>query len=326
MKVFVSGSSGHLGEALCITLAEQDIEYVSIDINPGTYTTHVGSITNVGLINELMQGVDIVFHAATLHKPHVATHSKQAFIDTNISGTLNLLEASIRAGVKGFIFTSTTSTFGDSLKPQPGEPAAWVTEDTPVLPKNIYGVSKTTAEDLCQLFHRNFNLPVIILRTSRFFLEIDDNELIRDKYEDLNIKANEFTHRRVDIQDVVDAHLLALNKLDELKFKKYIISATSAFTTDMLDVLHSDAPAVVQELYPDFKEIYAARGWHMFPAIGRVYVNLKAINELGWKPKYDFAHVLSCLSRGEDFFSPLARKIGIKYYHSKRFKDGPYPV
>ena len=76
-----------------------------------------------------MKACDVVYHAATLHKPHVATHSRQDFVDTNITGTLNLLEEAVSAGVEAFVFTSTTSVFGDALTPPPGAPAAWVTEE-----------------------------------------------------------------------------------------------------------------------------------------------------------------------------------------------------
>ena len=156
-----------------------------------------------------MKGVTAVLHAATLHKPHVATHSRQDFVDVNVTGTLNLLEEAAAAGVTAFVFTSTTSVFGDALVPPPGEPAAWVTEDVIPVPKNIYGVTKAAAEDLCQLFARNHSLRVIVLRTSRFFPEEDDNRAIREGYADANVKANEFLYRRVDIEDVVSAHLLA---------------------------------------------------------------------------------------------------------------------
>ena len=107
-----------------------------------------------------MAGVHTVLHAATLHKPHVATHSRQEFVDTNITGTLNLLEEAVAAGVQAFVFTSTTSVFGDALIPPAGAPAAWITEDVTPVPKNIYGVTKAAAEDLCQLFHRNHGLAV----------------------------------------------------------------------------------------------------------------------------------------------------------------------
>ena len=91
-------------------------------------------------------------------------YSKQQFIDTNISGTLNLLEAAVAHGVKSFIFTSTTSTYGHALRPDPALPAAWVTEDLVPIPKNIYGITKLAAENLCKLMHDKENLPVLILR------------------------------------------------------------------------------------------------------------------------------------------------------------------
>src|SRR5258708_11792426 len=94
----------------------------------------------------------------------------------------------------------------------PGAPAAWIDEEVSPRPKNIYGVTKAAAEDLCQLFHRNQRLPCIVLRTSRFFPEEDDNEEVRAAYSDDNLKANEYLYRRVEIEDVVSAHLLALRR------------------------------------------------------------------------------------------------------------------
>src|SRR5262249_57468636 len=114
-------------------------------------------------VRRWMEGGGGVIHRATLHKPHVSTHSRQSFVDTNITGTLNLLEEAASVGVKSFIFTSTTSAFGAALTPPAGAPAAWVTEDVTPIPKNIYGVTKTAAEDLCELFHRGRRLSLLIL-------------------------------------------------------------------------------------------------------------------------------------------------------------------
>jgi nucleoside-diphosphate-sugar epimerase len=267
-----------------------------------------------------------VFHTATLHKPHLATHGRQEFIDTNIGGTLNLLEEAVAAGVKSFVFTSTTSVFGDALVPPEGAPAAWVTEDVSPVPKNIYGVTKAAAEDLCQLFHRNQGLACILLRTSRFFPEADDNREIRNAYADDNIKANEYLHRRVEIEDVVSAHLLASRQAPAIGFRKYIISATTPFLPEDMANLPIDAPQAVRRRVPGYETEYARRGWKMFPSIGRVYVNARARTELGWRPRYDFNHVIERLRAGDDIRSPLARAVGSKGYHARRFTDGPYPV
>ena len=105
-----------------------------------------------------VEGVDTVLHAATLHKPHVASHTRQEFVDTNVTGTLNLLEEAAAAGVGSFVYTSTTSAFGRALTPPPGAPAAWITEDVVPVPRNVYGVTKTAAEDVCELIHRDHGL------------------------------------------------------------------------------------------------------------------------------------------------------------------------
>jgi nucleoside-diphosphate-sugar epimerase len=274
-----------------------------------------------------MTGVSIVFHPATLHKPHVATHSLQTFVDTNVTGTLNLLQEAFAAGVDSFIFTSTTSVFGDALIPAAGLPAEWITEDIHPIPKNIYGVTKAAAEDLCQLFYRNKGLPVIILRTSRFFPEEDDNRNMRELFSDPNLKANELLYRRVDIEDVVSAHLLAAERAADIGFGKYIISATTPFSPGDMAELRVDTPAVVKRLFPDYEKEFARRGWTMYDAIDRVYVNEKALKELGWQPKYDFRYIIDNLKAGkEDLRSPMAIMIGSKGYHAEKFTEGPFPV
>jgi nucleoside-diphosphate-sugar epimerase len=153
-RVLITGSAGHLGEALAWTLARQGKSVIGIDIKASQYTTHPGSVTDAELITEAMDGVDTVFHAATLHKPHVVTHSKQEFIDTNVSGTQALLNAAAAQGVAAFIFTSTTSVYGHAMQPEENGPAAWVTEQLVPVAKNIYGATKLAAEKPVQIATR----------------------------------------------------------------------------------------------------------------------------------------------------------------------------
>jgi UDP-glucose 4-epimerase len=325
MTILVTGSAGHLGEALMRTLPGAGHTVLGIDIKSSALTHRVGSIADRAFVKSCMPGVQAVIHTATLHKPHVGTHERQDFIDTNITGTLNLLEETIAAGVKVFIFTSTTSAFGRALTPPAGAPAAWITEDVVPVPRNIYGVTKVAAESLCELFHRNFGLSCLVLRTSRFFPEADDRLEIRQTYDESNAKVNEYLHRRVDIEDAVTAHLLALEKAAEIGFNRYIISATTPFSPEDLSELRTNAPLVVKRRIPLYEQAYARRGWAMFPGIDRVYINDKARRELGWRPRYDFARVIDLLVAGEDYRSPLARTIGSKGYHSQTFAEGPYP-
>ncbi len=326
MRILVTGSAGHLGEALVRTLRDRGHDVVGLDLLDSRFTTHVGSITTPDVVHTCMRGVDCVIHAATLHKPHVATHPRSAFVETNVSGTLNVLEAALGSGVAGIVFSSTTSAFGSALTPALGEPAAWITENVEAIPRNIYGVTKKAAEDLCELFFRAKGLPCVILRTSRFFPEADDNAKLRCQYDDLNLKANEYLYRRLDLADAVDAHILAAERASTIGFARYIVSATTPFEPEHLARLRTDAPGVVQNLFPDYEKAYSPRGWRMLTGIDRVYVNRRARAELGWTPRFDFGKVLDQLQRGEDIFSPLARAVGSKGYHAQSFQEGPYPV
>jgi nucleoside-diphosphate-sugar epimerase len=324
MRILVTGSAGHLGEALVRVLRADGVDVVGLDILASPYTDIVGSIADRALVKQAVAGRDAVLHAATLHKPHVASHERQEFVDTNITGTLNLLQEAVAAQHSRFVFTSTTSAFGRALTPPPGAPAAWITEGVAPVPRNIYGATKTAAEDLCELIHRDHDLPVLILRTSRFFPEPDDRDEVRTKYEDANLKVNELLYRRVDLEDVVGAHRQALERAPEIGFGRYIISATTPFIGADLQDLRDDAPAVVKRHHPEYEQIYADRGWRMFDSIERVYVNEKARLELGWRPRYDFGYALERLARNEDPRSELARAVGAKGYHA--VSTGVYTV
>ena len=330
MRALVTGSSGHLGEALVRTLRDQGDDVIGIDIREGPFTTVAGSIIDHAVVKRCLSGVQAVFHAGALHKPHVATHSRQDFVDVNIGGTLTLLEEAVAAGVEAFVCTSSTSVFGDALIPPGGAPAAWITEDVTPIPKNIYGVTKAAAEDLCQLFHRNDGLACIVLRTSRFFPEADDDTTVRAAFSDANHKVNEFLSRRVELEDVVAAHLLAAARAaaqaaehaPALGFRRYIISAATPFEPEDMAELRVDAPAVVRRRVPAYEDAYARLGWTMTPRIDRVYVSERATHELGWRPRSDFPSLIDRLEAGEDVRSPLAGQVGLKGYHAATFADG----
>jgi len=326
LRALVTGSSGHLGEALVRVLRAAGHECVGLDLASSPYTTIVGSIDDPGSVRDAMPGIDVVFHAATLHKPHLVTHSHQQFVATNVSGTLALLEESTRAGVRSFVFTSSTSVFGDALRPPEGRPAAWITEDVVPEPKNIYGITKLAAENLVRLFHRKHGLGCIVLRTSRFFPDEDDDPDMRRNYADANIKTNEVLFRRADIEDIVTAHLLAAAKAASIGFGCFIASSTTPFGRDDAALLRRDAATVVQRYVPRYREVYDRLGWRMFPAIDRVYDNSRARDVLDWTPRRDFAFIVDCLHKGADFRSELARAVGVKLYHATQFAHGPYPV
>ena len=324
--LLVTGSSGHLGEAILRLCHERGRPAAGLDRVEGPFTTHICDLVGAQDLPELVAESSAVIHTATLHKPHVATHSRQAFVDTNISATLALLEAARGAAHRRFIFTSTTSAFGDALRPAAGAPAAWIDEKVASLPKNIYGATKTAAEDLCALFARRLGLPVTVLRAARFFPEPDDDPAVRAARSDLNAKAIEFLHRRVDLEDAASAHLDALDHADLPDFARFVISAPSPFLPEDAAMLRVDLPGLLALRCPGAPEILEAAGLRLPARLDRIYDRRAAREQLAWQPAYDFARILEQIRAGTPIGSPLARTVGIKGYHGVQYRDGLYPV
>jgi UDP-glucose 4-epimerase len=214
------------------------------------------------------------------------------------------LEEAVAPGsrVDRFIFTSTTSVM-ISREIRAGQSggakrAAWITKEmAPLLPRNIYGVTKLSAEHLCRLYHETHGLPVIILRTSRFFPEEDDMAHLIVQSEP-NTKANEFLFRRLTVEDAAESHVVAVAKVPQLGFDTFIISATTPFSPADCEELIVDAPSVVARCFPDFPEIYARAGWTMFQSIDRVYDSARAARRLGFQCRVGFKDKLGELKLG----------------------------
>lgn len=96
MRVLVTGAAGHLGRALLRLLTEKGYQAVGTDIVAGPDVLLLGDLRDAQWVTRHVHNFDAILHVATLHKPHVATHSRQDFVDVNVSGTLNLLEGPIQ--------------------------------------------------------------------------------------------------------------------------------------------------------------------------------------------------------------------------------------
>lgn len=306
------------------TLADRGIESIGLDLRPSEFTDVIGSVDAKDLLHQVLAGVDVVLHAATLHKPHVAFLPAQAFVDTNITATLTLLEAAIDARVQAFVMTSSTTVFGAALVPTPGEPARWIDESVVPIPKNIYGVTKAAAEDLCQLAHRNQGLSCVVLRASRFFPELDDAPNIHEGRSDENVKADEYAFRRVALEDVVEAHLLAAQRAPELGFRRYVISATTPFTRDDVAELRTDAAHIFTHRAPLAASVWAERGWQFPGRLDRVYANALARHELDWHPRFDLEAIASMVATENTIHTPLARLVGSKEYAASSYHQGKF--
>lgn len=295
---------------------------VGLDPIPGPSTSVLGSVSDKAIVQALFahHRFEGVIHAGALHKPDIARYSMQQFIEVNITGTLNLLEAAVEHKTASFVFTSTTSLMiTQAIRDEISPKAVWLDEHAgPLLPRNIYGVTKRSAEEVCRLIHAEHGLPCIVLRTSRFFPEDDDTHL---SLSGENMKANELLFRRLTVKDCADAHIVALSKAPTIGFGTYIVSAPPPFRQDDCAALKADAAGVIARYFPEAAALYDEKGWSLPTSIGRVYDPSAIERDLGFRCKSDFASVLDALRRKTappfvhdgDYVSPnaFASRLGI---------------
>lgn len=296
MRILLTGSSGWLGRFLAPMLRARGDVVIGLDVAPGVDTQVLGSVADRALIERTFadHAIEAVIHGAALHKPDIVRYPTQAFVDVNVTGTLNLLEAAVAAGHDRFVFTSTTSLMiSQAIRDEAGDAAIWLDETSgPLVPRNIYGVTKLAAEGLCRLYAADHGLASVVLRTARFFPEEDDTHRTLSGE---NMKANEFLHRRLTVEDAARAHVVALDRAPTIGFDLAIVSAPTPFARDDAAELKRDATAVIARHFPDAADLYARRGWTLPASIGRVYDAAHIERSLGFRCETDFAAMLDAL-------------------------------
>jgi UDP-glucose 4-epimerase len=131
MRVLLTGSSGWLARFLAPRLRAAGHVVIGLDVAPGADTHVIGSVANRTVVERAFsdQGVEAVIHAGALHKPDIVRVSAQAFVEVNVTGTLNLLQAAVTAGHDRFVFTSTTSLMiSQTIQQGASSAAVWLDE------------------------------------------------------------------------------------------------------------------------------------------------------------------------------------------------------
>ncbi len=300
MRILLTGSSGWLGRNLAPLFEAGGHTVTGLDVSPGRHTQVIASVADRDRIFRTVaeHGIEAIVHGGALHKPDIARFERQAFIDVNLAGTLNLLEAAVAAGHARFVFTSTTSLMVRAdVRAGPGPEGAWWMDETfgPLEPRNIYGNTKLAAENLCRLIARESGLSVAILRTGRFFPEDDDTH---EFPAGPNLKANEFLNRRLSVADAARAHVAALERVEGCE--TFVLSAPPPFGREDAAELARDARAVILRRFPEAQELYERAGWVLPGTIDRVYDPAKAQRLLGWRAQVDFAAVLKAMAAGAE--------------------------
>ncbi|TMP28193.1 NAD(P)-dependent oxidoreductase [Pseudoalteromonas rubra] len=279
MKVLVTGSAGRVGRAIYIKLM-REYEVVGLDKTPCSTADFVGDIRDSDLLNEAVEGIDVVVHTAALHAPHVGLVDEDMFQFVNVEATKQLALAGVQAGVKHFVFTSTTALYGHASTPS-GR-AGWITEHTVPQPKSAYHRSKILAEQALHTISTEHSLPVTVLQMSRCFPEPAD------------LMAIYRLTRGIDARDVATAHLCAIQKR-LTGFRRFIISGATPFNRADCERLYQDAPAVIAEKCPDLVSAFKQRNWSLPKSLDRVYDSSAVRQQLQWQPTHDFNRVLEML-------------------------------
>jgi nucleoside-diphosphate-sugar epimerase len=212
----------------------------------------------------------------------VGLRSEAEFERVNVHCTAELVRLSLAAGIRRFVFTSTTALYGAAATP-PGQ-AGWTTEDTVPQPRTIYHRTKLQAESLLEAAAGRGDLDVAVLRMSRCFPE------------PAPLMAAYRLHRGVDVRDVADAHAAALES-GSSGFHTFIISGATPFVPGDCRELLESAPTVLRHRAPGLVAEFEHRGWELPNSIDRVYSSHKAVRELGWNPQFGYAEVLAEFDR-----------------------------
>ncbi|MFC3032554.1 NAD-dependent epimerase/dehydratase family protein [Pseudoalteromonas fenneropenaei] len=291
MHILITGSAGRVGRAIYIYLMREHL-VTGLDTTPCSTTDIIGDIRDEQLVAKALQGVDVVVHTAALHAPHVGLVSEQAFIDINLTATLNLVKLAKQAGVKQFIFTSTTALYGHASTPS--NCAGWINETVTPQPKTIYHRTKIDAEHALLAFSRQTAMPVTVLQMSRCFPERAD------------LMAVYRLTRGIDVRDVASAHACAI-QAQLTGFNRFIISGKTPFSQEHCTDLYHQADKLLQQYAPNLCHAFAARNWPLPTRLDRVYDSSRAQQQLNWQPKHGFDAVLKMLDENIPEVLPVIR-------------------
>lgn len=178
MKILVTGADGFIGSHLTEALVEEGYDvrafacynsfnsYGWLDSIPKDTKSKIeffsGDIRDPNGVREAMKGMDVVFHLAALIAIPFSYHSPDSYIDTNVKGTLNIIQAARDNKVKRVLVTSTSEVYGTAQ-------FVPITELHPKQPQSPYSASKIGADAIADSFYRSFDLPITIVRPFNTF-------------------------------------------------------------------------------------------------------------------------------------------------------------
>lgn len=295
MRVVVTGAAGSLGRAVVPALAERGHQVRMFDLQD-VVTDHEsvrGDVRDLDAVVAALDGADAVVHGAAIHGIHVASWPPGAFWSINATGTFNVYEAARRQGVGRVVLSSSMAVYGAKATE---ESWAYVADDTPPAPDDVYGMSKLTCEGLAGFYARQEDISTVALRLGMFVPETFERYGFR------------LLFGGVDDRDVAQAVLLALEHRPDGGFDAFNIFAETPFGEGDAARLARDPAGVVETYWPGLSDVAAERRLDLGELIWgwAVWSIEKAKKKLGYAPRYDFGAFLDALRRNDPSHYPFA--------------------
>jgi UDP-glucose 4-epimerase len=289
MRVLVTGAAGTLGTALAPRLGSAGHEPVAFDVRRGAAEAEwrLGDVRDRAAVDRAMQGADVVVHAAALHGIHLRDHRAEEFHDLNLTGTFNVWQSAVRVGVRGVVFSSTMGVYGESRRAPGDDAVAWVHEDLPLEPTEIYGWTKLAGEELCRYHLREHGIASVALRFGMFVPEPFFREGIR------------YLYGGVHVADVVESVMAAVAAITAGRVRHLAVNVESPLPFTQADAadLRRDPLVAIERHWPGSAALLRDRGVERLTPVEEVFRTDRLVAALGVTARHSFGSWLEELER-----------------------------
>lgn len=295
-KILVTGAGGFIGSHLAEALTKAGhkvrafIRYNSRNswgwLEDSQYKDDIeifcGDIRNFDCVKAALKDIDIIFHLAALIGIPYSYSSPDSYVDTNIRGTLNVLQAARELKIERLISTSTSEIYGTAQKVP-------INEEHPINPQSPYAASKSAADVMAISFYRSFNLPVVVVRpfntygprqSNRAIIPTIITQLLNNK-DTVRIGSLFPTRDFTYVKDIVEGFVKAAENKDAIG-EVINLGSNSEISIKELIRMISDIIGIDPKIIVEDK-----RKRPVVSEVGRLRAdNTKAQKLLGWRPKY----------------------------------------
>lgn len=242
-KIVVTGGAGFLGKHLCRALANAGHSVTVVDLRENReFPTIIADVRDHAQMEEVLQGVDVVFHLAALIEAGESVKFPQKFVDYNITGSVSVMEAMRKNNVKTFVFSSTAAVYGEPERIP-------IFEDDRTIPINPYGMTKLAIEGLLSSYVESHDFTGVALRYFNLYGPEEAHEpethaiprfinQIMNEEEVTVWGSGEHKRDYIHISDIVNAHLKALELAQEKPNKYHYFNLSTERPSSVIEIVN----------------------------------------------------------------------------------------